>query len=307
MLDILPFLTKFHENIQKVSNRINKYLKDPKAKNIHDIRTSIRRLNAAFSTLPKKYRTGSSMSRYILSCKELFKINSEIRDLDIIYEKLQKYPPNDNRNKIIDSLKETRMRRLEYAMNVALVIKNTDASKLLDEIKVTQKELDNRYSKILANLISKIETNFPIVITDSTKIKELHDLRKACKKLRYMLELLPIENRKALEMRKILQKIQDILGTIHDYDFTINYLESGEQLSDEIREIINNEMQERRLNYERFIRFCTRRLRMSPDSFLIRIRSFKSSLEYNRIVVSSSDVHKVYSGNKYDLSTYNYA
>ena len=279
MLDILPFLTKLHENLQRVNGRVKKYLKDPKAKNIHDLRTSIRRLNAAYSTLPKKYRTGSSMSRYILSCKELFKINSEIRDLDIIYEKLQKYPPNDNRNKIIDSLKETRMRRLEYAMNVALVIKNTDASKLLDEIKVTQKELDNRFSKILANLISKIETNFPIVITDSTKIKELHDLRKACKKLRYMLELLPIENRKALEMRKILQKIQDILGTIHDYDFTINYLESGEQLSDEIREIINNEMQERRLNYERFIRFCTRRLRMSPDSFLIRIRSFKSSLE----------------------------
>ena len=51
MLDILPFfLTKFHENIQKVSNRINKYLNDPKAKNIHDIRTSIRRLNAANNT-----------------------------------------------------------------------------------------------------------------------------------------------------------------------------------------------------------------------------------------------------------------
>ena len=98
-----------------------------------------------------------------------------------------------------------------------------------------------------------------------------------------MLELLPIENKKALEMRKILQKIQDILGTIHDYDFTINYLESGEQLSDEIREIINNEMQERRLNYERFIRFCTRRLRMSPDSFLIRIRSFNSTLESSSV------------------------
>ena len=30
------FLTKFHENIQKVSNRINKYLKEVKAKNIHN-------------------------------------------------------------------------------------------------------------------------------------------------------------------------------------------------------------------------------------------------------------------------------
>jgi CHAD domain-containing protein len=283
VLDILPFLTKLHENLQRVNNRINKYLKDPKAKNIHDIRTSIRRLYAAFSTLPKKYRTGSSMSTYILSCKELFKINSEIRDLDIIYEKLQKYPPNDNRNKIIDSLKETRMRKLEYAKNVALVLKNTDASKLLDQIKVTQKELEKRYSKILANLISKIETNFPIVITDSTKIEELHDLRKACKKLRYMLELLPIENKKALQMGKTLQKIQDILGTIHDYDFMINYLELNEQPSNEVREIIDNEMQERKLNYERFIKFCTRRLRISPDSFLIRIKSFMSSLESSSV------------------------
>ena len=105
VLDILPFLTKLHENLETLNNRLNKYIKDPKAKNIHDIRTSIRRLNAAFSTLPKKYRDGSSMSTYILSCKELFKINSEIRDLDIIYEKLQKYPSNDNTNKVIDSLK----------------------------------------------------------------------------------------------------------------------------------------------------------------------------------------------------------
>ena len=223
------------------------------------------------------------MSTYILSCKELFKINSEIRDLDIIYEKLQKYPPNDNRNKIIDSLKETRVTKLEYAKNIALALNNTDASKLLDEIKVTQKELEKRYNKIVANLISKIETNFPIVITDSTKIEELHDLRKACKKLRYMLELLPIENKKALEMRKTLQKIQDSLGMIHDYDFTINHLELNEQPSNEVREIVNSEMQERKLNYERFLRFCTRRLRMSPDSFLIRIRSFKSTLESSSV------------------------
>ena len=283
MLDILPFLTKFHENIQKVSNRINKYLKDPKAKNIHDIRTSIRRLNAAFSTLPKKYRTGSSMSTYILSCKELFKVNSEIRDLDIIYEKLQKYPPNDNRNKIIDTLKETRLTKLEYAKNIALALNNTDASKLLDQIKVTQKELEKRYNMIVANLISKIEAYFPIVITDSSRVEELHDLRKACKKLRYMLELLPIENKTALEMRKTLQKIQDILGTIHDYDFTINYLKTAENSSNEIREIINNEMQERKLNYERFIRFCLRRLCMSPNSFLIMTRNFKLSLERTSI------------------------
>ena len=46
---------------------------------------------------------------------------------------------------------------------------------------VTQKELEKRYNKIVSNLISQIETNFPIVITDSTKIEELHDLRKLVK------------------------------------------------------------------------------------------------------------------------------
>ena len=119
MLDILPFLTKLHESIQKVRNRIKKYIKDPKAKNIHDLRTSIRRLNAPIQHCPKNTELDSmSMSTYILSSKELFKINSEIRDLDIIYEKLQKYPANDNRNKIIDSLKETRVTKLEYAKNI---------------------------------------------------------------------------------------------------------------------------------------------------------------------------------------------
>ena len=74
-----------------------------------------------------------------------------------------------------------------------------------------------------------------------------------------MLELLPIENKKASEMRKTLQKIQDSLGMIHHYDFTINDLELNEQPSNEVREIVNSETQERKLNYERFLRFCTRR------------------------------------------------
>jgi len=103
-----------------------------------------------------------------------------------------------------------------------------------------------------------------------------------------MLELLPIENKKAIEMRKTLQKIQDILGTIHDYDFTINHLKSIEQPSNEIREIINSEIQERKLSYERLIKYCARRLHVSPASFLIRIRSFKSSLEGNEHIGVSS-------------------
>ena len=275
MLNLLPFLTKLSENLQRVNNRINKYLKKPNAKQIHDVRTAIRRLDATFSTLPKKYKNGSSLSKYVVQCKELFKINSEIRDFDIIYEKLQKYPSNAQRDSIIETLKETRNARLERAKTIAVTLKSTDIATILDEIGVTERELQKRYNKILSRLISNIESTFPVVITNPLALEELHDLRIACKKLRYMLELLSDENKLSVQTRESLQKLQDILGSIHDSDFTIGYLRSLRQSSKEIQEIIYMENDERRLKFEQFMNYCKRRLGISPDSFLIKIRSFK--------------------------------
>jgi CHAD domain-containing protein len=277
LLKLLPFLTKLSENLRKVHNRINKYLKDPNEKQIHDVRTAIRRLDATFLILPKKYRNGSPLSEYVLKCKEFFKVNSEIRDYDIIYAKLQKYPSNAQRDSVIETLRATRDASLEHAKSIAGSLKSTDTSKIIDKIGVTEKDLQKRFDKILARLISNIESTFPVVLSDSLKIEELHDLRISCKKLRYLLELLPEENQGALKTSKTLQKLQDILGAIHDYDFTTDYLSSLGQSSKEIQEIINSENEERRLKFDEFLKYCKRRLDISPDSFLIMIRSLKSS------------------------------
>lgn len=277
MLNLLPFLTKLSENLQRVHNRVNKYLKDPNAKQIHDVRTAIRRLDATFLILPKKYRNGSPLSEYVLKCKEFFKVNSEIRDYDIIYAKLQKYPSNAQRDSVIETLRATRDASLEHAKSIAGSLKSTDTSKIIDRIGVTEKDMQKRFDKILARLISNIESTFPVVLTDSLKIEELHNLRISCKKLRYLLELLPDENQGALKTRKTLQKLQDTLGAIHDYDFTTDYLSSLGQSSKEIQEIINSENEERRLKFDEFLKYCKRRLDISPDSFLIMIRSLKSS------------------------------
>ncbi|MDW0256608.1 MAG: CHAD domain-containing protein [Nitrososphaeraceae archaeon] len=277
MLNLLPFLTKLSENLQRVSNRINNYLKKSNAKQIHDVRTSIRRLDATFSTLPKKYRNGSPLSDYVLQCKELFKINSEIRDFDIIYEKLRKYPSSGQRDNIIEALKKTRKIKLERAKNVAVLLKSINTGTILDELGVTEKELQKRYNKIVSRLISIIESTFPVVLANPLAIEELHDLRIACKKLRYMLELLPDDNKLAVQTRQSLQKIQDNLGSIHDFDFTIGYLRSLPQSSNEIQEIVDKENDIRRLQFEKFVNYSKRQLRISPDSFLFKIRTFKLS------------------------------
>ena len=274
MLNLLPFLTKLSENLQSVNNRINKYLKKPNAKQIHDIRTSIRRLDATFSTLPKRYRSGTSLSKYVLQCKELFKINSEIRDFDIIIEKLQKYPSSGQRDNIIEDLKKTKLARLQRAKTIAVPLKSIDTRSILDELGVTEKELQKRFIKIVSRLISTIDSIFPVVLSNPQALEELHDLRIACKKLRYMLELLPNNNKLGLQTRESLKKIQDSLGTIHDSDFTIGYLKSLPQSSKEIQEIINKENEYRRLQSERFLNYSKRRLGISPDSFLFKLRSF---------------------------------
>ena len=275
MLYLLPFLTSLSENLQRVNNRVSKYLKTPNAKQIHDVRTSIRRLDATYLILPKKNRTGTSLSDYVLKCKEFFKVNSEIRDLDIIYEKLQKYPSNAHRYRVIEELKASRNATLERAKTIARSLKSTDTTRIIDKIGVTEKELQKRYNKMISRLISRIESTFPAVLTNQAKLEELHDLRISCKKLRYLLELLPEDKNNVLKTRKTLQKLQDILGTLHDYDFTIEYLGSLGQSSTEIQEIITIEKEERNAKYHEFLRFCKRRLDISQDSFLIMIKSLK--------------------------------
>ena len=102
--------------------------------------------------------------------------------MDIIAEKLNGYPQTDQRNVVIDLLKKDRQSNLEGAKTIALSLKNMNSNKIFDKIDITEKELQKRYNKLLFRLISKIDTNFLIVITNSLKIKELHELRKDCKR-----------------------------------------------------------------------------------------------------------------------------
>jgi CHAD domain-containing protein len=274
LLTLLPFLIKLHESIERLNRRTNAYIKNSNEKNIHDVRTSVRRFNSTFLSLPKKYRTGPMLlSEYNQIANKFFKINSKIRDYDIIFDILNNYPHNSQRDLVIDSIKKDRQSNLEKAKTIAISLKDLGSNKVVDKMNITEKELQKRYNKVLSNLISKIEINFPIVITNAKKIEELHQLRKDCKKMRYMLELLPEENRDATELKKIFEKIQDHLGSIHDFDITINYLQSLEP-NKEIQEMINTETEKRRLKYEEFLNFSKRRLHLTRDSFLIRIKIF---------------------------------
>jgi CHAD domain-containing protein len=250
---------------------------------IHDIRTAVRRLDATYKSLPKKLRRNNRVSKYMATSKRLFKLNSQIRDYDIIGEKLQKYSSNSGYKNIADLLKKRREAKLASARKVALSLRDRHRPQI-DENDIPPSKLEARFNKIVARLVESIELDLPIVLTNPDKIKELHELRKDCKKLRYLLELIPHHdsnsNDKEVNSKDInamitsLEDIQDILRSIHDNDTMISFpkqVSRKNKNKKDVNRILHDEISERAKKYEDLIQFCKRNLSDNTHNFLKQI------------------------------------
>jgi CHAD domain-containing protein len=84
-------ILQVNNNFENFKNILNLYLKNPNDKNIHDLRKSIRRLDSAYYSLPKKFRKNKPIKNYVNHSKDLFKSNSQVRDYDIFLEKINSH------------------------------------------------------------------------------------------------------------------------------------------------------------------------------------------------------------------------
>lgn len=240
------YFEKFDKLILKSNERLEKYLADPNEENVHDVRTSIRRLDAAWKVLPKKLK-GQKSTKFILLRKEFFKINSDIRDFDIIKQKLG---PNSSEDivQIIKKIDSKKQKLLKAAQKKAKAASKIDAIKI-DQNKISEGKLENKFKKITLKLINKIEDAIPIVTSNNKKIKQLHELRKDCKKLRYLLELTNHED--SPNFINKIKEMQDILGSIRDCDITADFLAKQDKKS--LEPIISSELEKREQLYKKFV------------------------------------------------------
>jgi CHAD domain-containing protein len=259
VLSLAPshFVTKMEENIKRLDDRLNDYIKDSNENNIHDIRTATRRLDASFTSLPKKIRRKTKIRKYVTTSKQLFKVNSQVRDYDIIFEKLQKHSSEPIYPKLTGSLNRKRETKLHVARKIALSLRDFPIPRV-SENEISAKQLDMRFNKVVLGLRQRIEQDLPVVITNPNKIEELHELRKSCKKMRYLLEQAShqnnIDNKEIHSLITELEDVQDILGSIHDSDTVIAYLRRVRH-PDKVPNILNDEISERNKKYEDFIQF----------------------------------------------------
>ena len=247
LLTKTEFEKDFQASVVRVQKRLGAYVKSPTVKNVHDIRTALRRLESVSLVLPKRSR--KQLSKYLKLSKIVFKSSTEIRDSDIILERFANYPALE-RSKIIESLKSKRKKLVSRSSKYARKLRKKTLEFELRGLK--DAKLRKRYGKLVDQLNSRIQTLLPIVKDDPKKVDELHLLRKVCKELRYLSEL-----SKDKEQIERLKKWQKHLGDIHDSDVVIAY--AGKKAkSFEVAKIIRDLKRSRDEQFEEFVSMLDR-------------------------------------------------
>jgi CHAD domain-containing protein len=259
-VDTRKFVSSSQRNIMRMSNRLDGYLTSPDVKRIHDLRTAIRRLDVCFDTLPRIIREKRRIKKYLNISKQVFRINSQIRDIDVITDLIKKNNVVHRNNKNLGDPSKFENRRLSKLKKAKIVAKGLRKLPIpkIDIYKISSSKLTKRYNKLLHKFSKRIQLNLPLVLIEANNVSKLHEMRKDCKKLRYLLELLPHDNLSGTILFKLeeeLQKMQDLLGSIHDCDAAVAFLKQQTKFQRR-HDIIESIIQERKKRYHDFLVHC---------------------------------------------------
>lgn len=145
---------------------------------------------------------------------------------------------------------EKRMRKMGVAQKQARLSHKLKFPTVKHE-QIPLSKLEKRFRKSSVKLIENIQALIPVATSSEKRIAELHELRKDCKKLRYLLELAP--NSESSNFITKLKEMQDLLGSVHDSDITIDFLKKMPSKYNISKELLKKESELRSQLYEKFV------------------------------------------------------
>jgi CHAD domain-containing protein len=253
------FSSRFEKSAKRVKERLAAYMEEPENdEKVHDVRTALRRLEASFLLMPKKLRKRNR--KQIDAHKQFFRANSRVRDYDIIRCRIAARAQGELFAQLAADLDSKRKVEVEGAVGLARLIASMPAASLKG---LKDYELESRMDDVAERLLRKVRNGLPMVVADSKNVEELHQLRKDLKKLRYVLEVIPSGLKKQHEKKVLrilkgknrraeerLKELQDLLGSMHDIDITMQYLSSLKKKA--AAHIVQGEKAERDALFDRF-------------------------------------------------------
>mgnify|MGYP005853344517 CR=1 FL=1 len=217
---------------------------------LHDFRVAIRRTRSALAQV-KGVLPDRLVSKYKSAFRWLGKVTSPMRDLDVYlltFNDYRAYLPEDFRDSLDPLKAELERRRAREFRAVVRILKGARYARLkegwsatMDGLHSGQSAAPNAGRPVTEVADERIWKLYKRVLDDGRAIdgksppEALHDLRKTCKKLRYMMEFFQSLHDKNLvkDRIKALKILQDDLGAFQDYAVQAETLE---QLSAEMEE-----------------------------------------------------------------------
>ena len=229
-----------------VSDNVKAYLKEPSEDNVHDLRTSIRRLLTTANILPKKIRGEKETKRYLEIYEKLLKLNAKVRDIDIILSKLPHNGDGPAYAKLAKQLQKVRESSLEKAQRFAESI--SDKTSLpLESRKLAEPIIQRRFKKTAKALTETLRERFRVVVKEPRNIDELHKPREDSRRLRSTLEI--DDTPESSKLLPVLETWQEVLEKIRDSDVFISHFEDEKQPA-KIGKVLEQEKSARKENYQ---------------------------------------------------------
>jgi CHAD domain-containing protein len=210
---------------------------------LHDFRVAIRRTRSALSQIKAVFPL-RIVERYKTEFAWLGQMTSPSRDLDVYLLNFDEYRDNlpasmqadieplrtflikhqkiENKN-LVKALNSARYHRLIKNWRTFLEQPVNERSTLKSAGRPVSEVASERIWRIFRRVIREGDA-----ITTASPADDLHELRKTCKKLRYLMEffqsLYPAGNIK--ELIRVLKTLQDNLGDFQDYEVQVTTLKT---------------------------------------------------------------------------------
>lgn len=248
MITPRSYLENFEKSEKIVGQKVKAYLEEPSEENVHDLRTSIRRLLTVSNILPKKIREQKEPRKRLESCERLLRLNAGARDADIMLSKLPHHGDDPAFAKLAKGLTEDRKASIRKAFRIASDI--TYEKTQIKTSDISPKQVQKRFKKTVNTLSKKLKNHLAVVVKDPKNSNELHKLREDSRRLRFTMEM--DDSPETSKLVPVLEKWQDVLGKIRDSDIFISHFKKQHNFP-EINDVLEHEKLGRHENYEKFL------------------------------------------------------
>jgi CHAD domain-containing protein len=220
------------------SEAILKQQKDDEV--LHSFRISIRRTRALISQTKSILRE-DEIRGFMEGFKWIGSFTTPVRDLDVLSLKLDDYgqsiPEEYRKNLVIISDFLHQQREVAYATLMKDIGSHRYQQLIRDWRRYLQEHLTDKQAHLPGETILAVANNKTWAvynrvlhegqgISDQSPAEALHELRKTCKKLRYLIDFFSdLHPRKQVrKLIKILKKLQDYLGDFQDAEAHLHLL-----------------------------------------------------------------------------------